>query len=228
MMTDNRSSPTANPAPAPSAAPGAPTPNQPKSVSEQLKEASGLLKGTGLLLAALPPLAVITGLVSIPPTLGQLVKLVTVPISIVVVLIIFILGESISRLSPLRSVLIFGSLVVAGAAASVAYFAFAGSHIVSGVDGPVVVPLQPSTQITEIVAPYDWDWEEALEHSADNERLAELMRQESASAVVLMVLLMVLAQVLMVAGMVGALWNIVVSQGAARRALAVAGARTAG
>lgn len=204
------------------ASPG-PQPAQNRTVAEQLKDAHGLLKAAGLLLAALPPLAVITGVVDIPPTLGQLVKLVTVPISIVAVFLVFILGESIARMSAFKAVLLFGGLVVAGAVASVSYYSFADSHIVAPDQGPIVVPVRPSRDIAAIVGPYDGDYEEALENSPDNERLAALMMEESGSSVMLMIALMVFAQVLMVAGMVGALWKIVVSQDAARRALAAVG-----
>lgn len=183
----------------------------------QIRNASGLLKAVGGFVAALPPLAVITGLVDIPPTLGQLVKLITVPISIVVVVLIFVLGPSIVRMSAKHAAITFGGCVLFGALATVFYYNFAGAHVVAARDQPVVIPLNPSVEIRTIMEPYDEDYAEALENASDNERLRVLMEREAGSAVAVMVLMMVLAQVLMVAGMVGAIWKIVVDQEAIRQ-----------
>ena len=59
-----------------------------------------------------------------------------------------------------------------------------------------------------MVAPYRGDYAEALVTSARAERLRQRMEEESGSAVALMVALMVIAQTLLVGGLVVGGWKL--------------------
>lgn len=189
-----------------------PVAGQPPTIGQQIAESSNLLKGVGLLLAALPPLAVITGLVDIPPTLEQIVKMVTLPISIVTVLGIYVIGDTIARMSPRRAFLIFGLSALLGASLTVGYFVIAHPRIVSVGEERIVIPISPSEKIVEIVEPYDFNYQEALRNSPDKDELRNQLRQQQGPTVALMIALMVLAQILLVAGMVGLLAKAVLGQ----------------
>ncbi|HEX8625330.1 MAG TPA: hypothetical protein VF782_09645 [Allosphingosinicella sp.] len=160
------------------------------------------------LLGLLPSAAVIVGLIDIPPSLGQLVKIVTVPVSIVAILAIIAKGEDIARWSANRAAIVFGACALVGSVAAVSYYIFADRHVFEFQDVRMVSPIDPSPEILEIIKEWDDQYDLALENSGRNDELKGRLSRESTSAVVVMILLMVLAQLLLVVAMVGIAWRL--------------------
>jgi hypothetical protein len=157
-----------------------------------------VLKVALVILGLIPSVAVLAGLIHIPPSLQQLVQIVTVPVSIVAVTATLVLSEEIGRWSYRRAALIFVVAAVLGASSAVGYFLFAGRCVIEYKDERIVAPMHPSQRIRDIIAVYNNQYDEALEHSPRNDELRELLAKENAGTTILMILLMVASQLLLV------------------------------
>lgn len=184
---------------------------------KQRIEAMGtIIKALVALLALMPGIAVLTGLIDIPPTLVQLVQALSFFVSVAVLIGILLASQLIRGMSSSAVALIAFASVLAGAAAAVGYWSFAGSHIVvvSGAgEGDedkerFVVPLRPSAEVERLVAPYGGDYAEALKTSNQRVRLQRLLEAESGGTAALMIVLLVLAQTLLVAGVAAGAWRL--------------------
>lgn len=182
-------------------------------LKERIDSVGGVIKALIALLALLPGIAVLTGLISIPPSLVDLVKMLSVFICIIALIVILLATSWIQR----KSRLLIGALalvaVIAGAICSVVYWGFANRHIVVIEPAPdqverYVVPLQPSAEIDRIMIPYRGDYAEALQTSIRKARLGQLMNDESGSAVAIMIVLLLVAQALLVGGVVAGAWKL--------------------
>lgn len=191
----------------------------PPALTERLGGLSSLIKAAIGLLALLPGVAVLTGLIDIPPTLVELVKALSVFVGIGVLIAIMLLSETIRRLNGRTVALMTVSAIVLGAGFAVAYRAVATRQVVIVAMGDqierFVVPLVPSEEIGRLVGPYGGDYAEALMTSVRAERLRQLMEEESGSAVALLVALMVAAQTLMIGGIVVGGWKLTMTDEAA-------------
>jgi hypothetical protein len=181
-------------------------------LTERLGGLAALIKAVIGVLALLPGVAVLTGLIDIPPTLVELVKALSVFTGIGVLIAILLLSESIRRASARKVALLTVAAVLLGAGFALAYRTVAAAQVVIVTVGDqverFVIPLAPSEEIGSLVAPYGGDYAEALMTSVRAERLRQLMEEDSGSAVALMVLLMVVAQTLMVGGLVIGGWKL--------------------
>jgi hypothetical protein len=181
-------------------------------LTERLGGLTALIKAMIGVLALLPGVAVLTGLIDIPPSLVELVKALSVFTGIGVLIAILLLSESIRRMSARKVALLTVAAVLLGAGFALAYRTVAAGQVVIVTMGDqverYVIPLAPSDEIGRLVAPYGGDYAEALMTSVRAERLRQLMEEDSGSAVALMVLLMVLAQTLMVGGLVVGGWKL--------------------
>lgn len=193
-----------------------PPPPPAAGVADDIASAGNVIKAIVALLALLPPLAVITGLIDIPPSLGQLVKIVTVPVSVIAVMGIFAQRRAISRWSASRAILVFGACALLGSACAVSYYIFAGTHVIEYRDERLVKPIAPSPEIEEIVDAWGGQYDQALAYSPLGEELRRRLGEESVSAILVMIGLMVLAQLLLVAAMVGFAWHLVSESGRRR------------
>ena len=188
-------------------------------LSDRLGGLATLIKAVIGLLALLPGVAVLTGLIDIPPSLVDLVKALSIFAGIAVLIAILLLSGTIRALSGRTVALLTLSAVVLGGGFAVAYRAVAARQVVVVETGReverFVVPLTPSAEIRRLVAPYGGDYAEALMTSVRAERLHQLMEEESGSAVALMIALMVVAQTLMVGGIVVGGWKLAMTDRAA-------------
>jgi hypothetical protein len=180
---------------------------------ERVENVGNLIKALIAFLGLLPGIAILTGLISIPPSLADLVKMLSVFICIVALVLVLLATNWILRTSGA----IVGGLavvaVIAGAGCASAYWSFANRHIVLIERAPgqierYVAPLQPSAEIQALMAPYHGDYVEALETSSRSARLGQLMDDESGSAIGVMIALLLMSQVLMVGGVVAAAWKL--------------------
>lgn len=186
-------------------------------LKQRLESAGTIVKALVALLALMPGIAVLTGLVDIPPTLVQLVQALSFFVSIVVLIAILLASRRIGRMATTAVATLAFASVLVGAAAAVGYWAFARAHIVvvesntgEGESGKerFVVPLRPSKETKDIVAPYGDDYAEALQTSNRRARLRQLLEQDSGGTAALMILLLVLAQTLLVAGVAAGAWRL--------------------
>lgn len=187
---------------------------------ERIENVGNLIKALIAFLGLLPGIAILTGLISIPPSLADLVKMLSIFICIVALVLVLLATHWIQRTGGA----VVGGLalvaVIAGASCASAYWSFANRHIViiEPAPGQVerhVVPLQPSAEIQALMAPYHGDYVEALETSNRSARLGQLMDDESGSAVGIMIALLLISQVLLVGGVVAAAWKVALGDEAA-------------
>jgi hypothetical protein len=184
--------------------------NQKGDVERNLASLGNILRAIIVLIGLLPSVVIITGLIDIPPNLQQLVKIVTIPVSIVGIITIIALGDDIARWSPRKTALIFIICLALGASSTVAYFLFAKGHVIEFKDERLVAPIHPSERVRAIIAPYDDQYDQALENSPRSDELRDLLAQESVVATIVMIVLMVLSQLLLVTAIVGSAWKLVV------------------
>lgn len=180
-------------------------------MKDNLEKAGGLIKTAAAVVAVLPSVAILAGMVHIPPTLGELVRFVCGSIGIVIVLAVILLKDAIRRMSDtVAAVLILGA-ALGGAVAATGYLRFADSHIIDQPNGdgaPLVLPLHPSQELRALIAPYGEDYAEAIATSIQRERIIALMDSESAISVAIMIVLLVAGQSLIISAIVIGAWKI--------------------
>jgi hypothetical protein len=187
-------------------------------LKQRIESVGTLIKVLVALLALMPGIAVLTGLIDIPPTLVQLVKGLSFFVSIVVLIAILLVSQRIRKLPGTTVAILAGLAVLLGSGAAVGYWMFASRHIVviqsSGQEGDeetarYVVPLRPSAEMQRLVAPYNGDYAEALETSIQRPRLRQLMEEQAGGSAALMIVWLVLAQTLLVGGIAAGAWRLV-------------------
>lgn len=173
------------------------------------------IKGAAALIALFPGVAIIFGLVDVPPTLIDLVKVISFSVGIIVLLAVFLLRATIVAMSNVRAA-IFGVIaVLIGAASLTSYYQFANAHtVVIPVEGTSevtrhIIPLNPTRDIQDRVEIFGGDYDEALRMSPEAETLKLKMREQSGSSIIIMILLLVLSQVFLIAPVVAAAWKLV-------------------
>ena len=175
-----------------------------------------VIKGVAAIYALFPGIAVLSGLVAIPPSLVDMVRIISFSVSGVVLISVFLLGERLLRLSKERAALFSVIAVLLGAICVGGYFQFANAHTVeiqvgrnatTGQDEfkTYIIPMNPSPQMRALVEP-DNDYRIALQTSGDREKLKELMVAEGWSSMAIMILLLILSEVLLVAPVVAVAW----------------------
>jgi hypothetical protein len=174
-----------------------------------------VIKGAAALIALFPGIAVIFDLVDIPPTVIQLVRIISFSVGIIVLLAVFLLRDRIVAMSNERAAILGVVAVLIGAASLTGYYQFASRHtVIIPVEGTdrvdrYVIPLNPTPEIRTPVEIFGGDYDEALRMSPEAETLKIRMRDQQGSSVVIMVLLLVLSQVFLVAPVVAAAWKLV-------------------
>jgi hypothetical protein len=178
-----------------------------------LNTVGNLIRGVAALIAIFPAAAVVFGLVDVPPTLIQLVKIISFSVSLIVLLGVFLLRSWILALSNGRAALLGLVAVALGAISLTTYYQYANGHTIVIEENPpkdryFIVPLNPSEAILSRVRPFGGDYEEALRMSTQRETLAALMERQRSSSLAVMILLLVVSQVLLVAPVVAAAWKL--------------------
>jgi len=187
---------------------------------QAVEKISGVLKGIAAVIALFPGVAIYFRLVDIPPTLMQLVEIISFSISLIVIISVFLARDIISRMGSARVGLLCSIAVVLGAASITGYFLFARGHtvVVRAPEGPTpgshenvqryIVPLNPSPELTAIVDPFFGDYEEAIRMSVQRETMKQLMNEESGSSLLVMIVLLVLSELLLMAPVVVGAWKL--------------------
>lgn len=176
------------------------------------QKAGNVIKGLAALVALFPGVAIIFGLVDIPPTLADMVKVISFSVSLIVLISVFLVRARIVAMSNDRAAIVAAAAVFVGAACLTAYYQFGREYtVVLGTQAqpePHIIPLNPSPEIRAQVDLFGGDYDEALRMGPESESLKLLMRRESTSTIIIMVLLLVLSQVLLIAPVVGAAWKL--------------------
>ena len=119
-----------------------------ETLTGQVGKLTTLIKALVGVLALVPGVAVLTGLVDIPPTLVELVKALSVFAGLGVLVAILLLSDSIARLTGKRVALLTVAAVIAGAGFALAYRTVASRQVVVVEVGEqterFVIPLAPS------------------------------------------------------------------------------------
>jgi hypothetical protein len=181
-------------------------------LSNRFTSTANLLKGIGAIIALLPGVATLVGLVQIPPSVGSLVIFLSFFVGFACILIIALLSKKIVALSRPRVAAIVTALILLGSASATEYYLFANDHIVlvDGATGPrtFIKPLRPSRETKNIMEPFQWEYTEALETSSRRFELMDRMNKESGSSVLVLVLLLVIAQAALVTGLALPAWKL--------------------
>jgi len=187
-------------------------------IIDKIQSASNVVKAVVGLMALFPGIAVLIALVDIPPSLGQTIKIIAFSVCVVVVLSVFLLDDWLARVSGKLAVV--GALlgVITGAVCLQIYRGFAQTHVVE-INAPAphniyIAPRTPSEDILRIVDPVKpgrptvIEYRQALNASNRADELKEMMEQESGSATTIMILLLILAEVMLLAPVVALVWKL--------------------
>jgi hypothetical protein len=181
-------------------------------LNDRLSRAGALIKAVGALLALLPGIAILLGLVAIPPSLADLIKFISIFVSVAVVLAVMLLSKPIARMGTGAAAAIVVICALVGAGLATTYFTFARNHVVAVQDGPetrqYLIPLHPSAEIAQLMEPYEGDYVEALETSVQRQELAQALDRESGGTMALIVVLLISAQTLVITAIVVGAWKL--------------------
>ena len=184
-------------------------------MANNFESTGNVIKSAAALIALFPGLAIIFGLVDIPPTLADLVKVISFSVSVIVLIAVFLLRDRIVAMSNERAAIIGVIAVLIGAASLTFYYRFADKHtVVIPIPSTQeverhIIPLNPSREILDRVAIYSGDYDETLRMHPDAELLKDEMKDQAGSAVIIMILLLVLSQLFLIAPVVAAAWKLV-------------------
>jgi hypothetical protein len=187
-------------------------------LGNDLTATGNIIKGIGALLGLVPLLAVIYEVVAIPHDLESMAKLISFFVTVAGILSIMLNRNWISSLRSNKAALLVTGLVLFGSTSAIGYWTFARSNLVTIVHPKsaqaeewkeqVFIPLRPSPEIRDMVAPFGNDYILALATGNHREKLSNAMRREQTSAMMVTLLLMVLANILLVLGIVGGAWKL--------------------
>lgn len=189
-------------------------------ITERIQSAGNLVKVIGGVILLFPGVAILLGLVDIPPSLADMVKVIAYSVCAAVLLAVFLMDEPIRRLSNKWAAILGIAAVLLGGACVVGYYSFANRYVVevdapAGEESKFIAPRQPSEELLRLVDPVTpgrptiTEYKQAIEGSADNEYLKERMTRESGSTMIFMILLLVLSEVLLIAPVVAIAWKLV-------------------
>ncbi len=183
-------------------------------IADRIGAMGNVIKAAAAVVATLPGVAILTGLIPIPKELTTVVTFICAFVGIACILSVVLLSQAISRAKPARFVAAVLILAVVGSTTSASYYLFAKRLVVviedgeSGKSSAHIIPLSPSKKLVQLLGPYPDDYREALETSGQRFRLMDYMNRENASAVALLILLLVLSQALLVSAIAVAAWRI--------------------
>ncbi|WP_341711271.1 hypothetical protein [Erythrobacter sp.] len=183
-------------------------------IMERIKSAEGLIKAIAGLAALLPSFLLLKGVVQIPPDVDDLITVISGAVGLVVIVVVLLATRWVDAT---RNMWIgVGALlaVIVGAGLAVAYFDYAGDHIVvipaedEEDSERIVIPHAPSEELQALVRPYGGDYVEAMQLHVRRDRIRQLVESENTGATVRIILLLVLAQILATGGLVLGLWKL--------------------
>lgn len=184
-------------------------------IDAQLDATGKLIKGLAALLSLFPAIALLFGLVDIPPSLSDIIKALSFFASLGVLLAVVMYSVPIQKMKRGIAVAVVLGTVLTGSVAAISYWFVAQRHVLSTtvptekgtrIDR-IIVPLNPSARVQELVRPFNGDYREAVYAGARGKELRRLLDAESTSAIVLMLVLLLSANVLLVLGVVTGAWK---------------------
>jgi hypothetical protein len=188
-------------------------------IDTQLDATGRLIKGLAALLSLFPAIALLFGLVDIPPSLSHMIKALSFFVSLAVLLSVVMLGPSIQKMKRGVAVALVIGTVLIGSISAISYWVVAENHVLTtkglaeegGKVERIIIPLNPSARVQELVRPFRGDYREAVYTGIHGRELHDLLDKESTSAIILMLVLLLSANVLLVLGVVIGAWKIAAS-----------------
>jgi hypothetical protein len=178
---------------------------------------SRAIKGVAAIAALLPGMAMLVKVVPLPPTIDQMLGVVSTAFGAAMVIAVIALRDRISRLAPRQvAVGVLGCALV-GSACLLLLFNFSQSNTRSytdvDIDGKtrdviLVVPTQPSVELSSILEQFGGSYGEALHSPLYAQRVKELLATEASLAIAVLIALLVLAQAFLMIGLIAGAWRV--------------------
>lgn len=190
-----------------------------------------ILKAAAALVALAAPTAGLIALGGLTKGLSGTALIVLPATSLAVIVAIFVLGPHIRSIPRAKAALLILAFAAGGAVCTAVYAKAAGNLVVERTTfraGKIVrtdrdlKPLSPSGRMREILSNAKGNYHRAIKGDDGTEFVA-LMRQHNDSAFALVLALMVLAQLLLVAAIVGGAWWLAENAEEQERAQTLAG-----
>lgn len=158
------------------------------------------------IVALLPSAVVLLGLFDIPPSLKQLLTMIVTVLGLLSAALVLFLSGHIVRLSKARTVAIFVPIVALGCIAAVGYYEFARAFVIHFDNDPVILPLHYEPRVAEIInSGFGGDVEQALMSSNSRYYIYTSIERTNDLATLILILLLSVTEVLLVAGLLGAI-----------------------
>lgn len=176
-------------------------------------ESSALIKGAAAVVALMPGVAALLGVVEVPPSIDALVRFISVFVSLACVFSIALFKASIRKARGATVAITVLAMAIGAAGFATSYFLFARSHVIRLVENAgnteiYLIPLAPSPAIVSIMAPYDGDYVEALETSSQRLILRQELQEQSGSTAAILVGLLILAQAISIGAVMLGAWKL--------------------
>jgi hypothetical protein len=188
-------------------------------LTKELGGISTLIKVLAAIAALFPGIAALAGVIDIPPTLKDLISMMFFSVGLITFIVILLLRRRIAAMSNGIAAVLGLTGIVFGVICAVSAYLFANSHIIRlSVEGEdeikhVILPLNPSGDLIAVRDAYSGDWEEALHNSPMAPTIINKMEEQQASAVALLIFLMIVGETLLIAPIVAGAWKISAAEG---------------
>lgn len=182
----------------------------------RLSAVGNLVKGIAAVAALLPTVAVLRGMVPIPPDIDMLITWTIAVLGILVFVVVMLADGPIKAARNLTIAILAVVMALVGIASAVVYRDFSNRHIVTiGLEGTseadaerIVVPHSPSQPLQDKITPFGNDWVAALHESPESDTIRRMIGEQNFWTTAWIVGLLVLAQVLTTGGLVLGLWKL--------------------
>lgn len=179
----------------------------------QIGSVGKLIKAVAGLLAFFPLLALMFDIVKIPESLASMSKIASFFVTVACILGVILNRKLIERTPNGRASVIILATVLFGITATVSYWKIGTGQIIGieqdGKVEQIVLPMNPSSDIRKMIAPFGDDYADAIITGAQSDKLRQKIDEENATTFALLFTLLVAANVLLVVGVVGGAWKIV-------------------
>lgn len=178
-----------------------------------MEEVGKVIKGAVAILAMVPGVAMLANAVPVPPPGETVISVVTLAVGVAIVIAIALAQRLIRSMPAWALAVAVLALGILGALAAVRYADFAQTHIVEFTDAQrqkhsVVVPAQPSAELSSILRTFNGDYAEAMTNPIRGHRVQQLVRDEGGATTTWLVLYLLAAQILLVTAVVAGAWKI--------------------
>lgn len=168
-----------------------------------------IIKGVSAVVALLPFLLLMLGAVPIPPSISDLIQAISGLVSIISIIFILLMHDPLSRLEDWAVGISILALAIIAIIASIYFFALANSSIIEFDGTEILIPINPSDRLSELVVNYRGDYLEALNTSNRRAEILDLIRQQQTGTLFALAGLLLIAQISMVSAIVMGAWKLV-------------------